>query len=254
MPFNNIISRADALPLIPEDIVDEVIKAAAAESAALSLFRRVNMGTKLTTLPVLSALAQAYFVNGDTGLKQTTEMAWAGVTLEAEELAAIVPVPEAVVDDADFDLWGEVQPGSPRRSATRSTPPSSPAPTSPRPGRRRSSRLRSQREHRRASPTAPPSRAASSATSTQTLDAVEDDGYDATGIAAERALRGLLRKRARHARAAARRRAAAPSRTCRSPTSATACSPRRRSPSSATTRMAVLGLRQDLRSSCSTRR
>ena len=53
MPFNSIISRADALPLIPEETVDEVIKAAAAESAALSLFRRVNMGTKYSTLPVL---------------------------------------------------------------------------------------------------------------------------------------------------------------------------------------------------------
>src|SRR5438067_2116272 len=74
IPFNNIISRADALPLIPEEIATEVIKAAAAESAALSLFRRVNMGSQLSTLPVLSALAQAYFVNGDTGLKQTTEM------------------------------------------------------------------------------------------------------------------------------------------------------------------------------------
>src|SRR4051794_21239998 len=111
MPFNNIISRADALPLIPEETASDVIKAAAAESAALSLFRCVNMGTKLSTLPVLSALAQAYFVAGDTGLKQTTEMAWSGVTLEAEELAAFVPVPEAVVNDADFDLWGEVQSG-----------------------------------------------------------------------------------------------------------------------------------------------
>ena len=111
MPFNSIISRADALPLIPEETVDEVIKAAAAESAALSLFRRVNMGTKYSTLPVLSTLAQAYWVNGDTGLKQTTELAWSGVTLEAEELAAFVPVPEAVVDDSDFDLWGEVQAG-----------------------------------------------------------------------------------------------------------------------------------------------
>src|SRR3954452_13634015 len=69
------------------------------------------MGSKTTSLPVLSALAQAYFVNGDTGLKQTTEQAWAGVTLEAEEIAAIVPVPEAVVDDSGVDLWAEGQQG-----------------------------------------------------------------------------------------------------------------------------------------------
>jgi hypothetical protein len=51
------------------------------------------MGTKLLTLPVLSALAQAHWVDGDTGLKQTTEQPWAGLTLTAEEVAAIVPVP-----------------------------------------------------------------------------------------------------------------------------------------------------------------
>lgn len=111
MPFNNLISRGDALPLISEDTVREVIKAATAQSAALSLFKRVNMGTKIRRVPVLSALAQAYFVAGDIGLKQTTELAWAGVQLEAEEIAAFVPVPEAVVDDSDFDLWGEVQQG-----------------------------------------------------------------------------------------------------------------------------------------------
>lgn len=111
MPFDNIISRADAAALIPEDVVQEVIKAAAAQSAALSLFRQVNMGTKLSTLPVLSALAQAYWANGDTGLGQTTEEAWAGVTLTAEEVAAIVPVPEAVVDDSAIELWSEVQAG-----------------------------------------------------------------------------------------------------------------------------------------------
>src|SRR4051794_18653371 len=53
MPFNNIISRPDAQALIPDEVVNEVVKAAAAESAALSLFRRVDMGTKYSQLPVM---------------------------------------------------------------------------------------------------------------------------------------------------------------------------------------------------------
>jgi HK97 family phage major capsid protein len=110
VPYNNIISRADVDSFIPEDVATEVLQAAIQSSAALSLFPNVPMSSKTRRMPVLSALPVAYFVNGDTGLKQTTEMAWGGKYLEAEEIAVIVPVPEAVIDDADFDLWGQIQP------------------------------------------------------------------------------------------------------------------------------------------------
>src|SRR5207237_2617323 len=85
-------------------------QAATEQSVAMERFRRVNVSKRQNRFPVLSALPTAYWVNGDTGLKQTTQMAWANKVLNVEELAAIVPIPENVLDDADFDIWGEVRP------------------------------------------------------------------------------------------------------------------------------------------------
>ena len=106
-----IIDRSGAESLIPEDRAAEIIQGAIAQSAVLSMGRRLaNMTAAQPRLPGLDALPIAYFVNGDTGQKKTTRQAWDKKTIIAEEIAVIVPIPEAVLDDADYDIWGEVRP------------------------------------------------------------------------------------------------------------------------------------------------
>lgn len=111
MPFNNVISRADAAALIPEEVSREIIKGVSEQNPLLSMARRLpNLSRAQKRMPVLNSLATAYFVNGDTGLKQTTELNWANRFIDAEEVACIVPIPEAVLDDQDYDIWGEIRP------------------------------------------------------------------------------------------------------------------------------------------------
>jgi HK97 family phage major capsid protein len=68
------------------------------------------MTAKTLSINVLDMLPLAYWVDGDTGFKQTSKQAWEKKRLYAEELAVIIPIPEAVLDDANYDIWGEVKP------------------------------------------------------------------------------------------------------------------------------------------------
>jgi HK97 family phage major capsid protein len=111
IPYNNLVSRTNVTAAIPEQVSYDLLQGLVNQSAALTMFRQIQMATNQTRMPVLSALPTAYFVSGDTGLKQTTEAAWANKYINVEEIAAIVPIPEAVLADAiGFDIWGNVMP------------------------------------------------------------------------------------------------------------------------------------------------
>lgn len=107
----NIIDRTGADSLIPVQEANEIIQGVITQSAVLSRGRKLaNMTSRQYKIPVLDMLPIAYFVNGDTGQKQTTKQAWDKKMITAEEIAVIVPVPEAVLDDSEYDIWGEVRP------------------------------------------------------------------------------------------------------------------------------------------------
>jgi HK97 family phage major capsid protein len=110
MPYNNLVSRTDTAALIPEEVSKDMLGYTAGQSAALTMFRKVPVGRAQVRFPVMSALPTAYFVTGDTGLKQTTELNWANKFLNIEEIAAIVPVPDNVMADIDANIWDEAVP------------------------------------------------------------------------------------------------------------------------------------------------
>ncbi len=110
---------------IPETVAQEIIKDAAEGSAALQLGRTFRMAAHQHRIRVLSAFADAYWLHGDssdtrggtgTGTKQDkdsavksrTNVEWDNVFVTPEELAVLVVVPDAWMDDSDI-AWEEIR-------------------------------------------------------------------------------------------------------------------------------------------------
>ena len=104
------ITRADVASLIAEEYASTVIQAATQGSTVLAAFDTVNMGTKVTNMPVLASLPEAAWVSDtdNTARKPTSKATWANRTLVAEEVAVIVPVHENTLDDVTADILGDL--------------------------------------------------------------------------------------------------------------------------------------------------
>lgn len=104
------ISRDEVSTIIQEEYSHELLAAAVSSSAALQAFRKVDMGTKTTNLPVLATIPEAEFVTetGDGSTKPTAQATWGNKQLVAEEIAVIIPIHENVVDDASVDVLDEL--------------------------------------------------------------------------------------------------------------------------------------------------
>lgn len=111
MAYNNVIDRATNSAIeLPEEVAHDVVQDTQNKSVIMQLARTVRMSSKSYRQPVLDVLPNAYWVNGDTGLKQTSSAEWESVYLTAEPLAVLVVVPDEFFDDATIPIWSEVRP------------------------------------------------------------------------------------------------------------------------------------------------
>lgn len=118
--YNTGVGRGQAAsagsdPLVPEPLVQEIIQNLPNESVVMKHAQKTQLSTTTQRIPVLNVLPTAYFVGGDSlpnnqTLKQTTQMQWANVKLIVEEIACIVPIPDAYLADVNVPLWDEVKP------------------------------------------------------------------------------------------------------------------------------------------------
>lgn len=112
MGFENNINRADVSGIIPVSTSVELINTVSTESSnVMRLGRRLrDMSVYENDMPVLSALATAYFPDGDTGLVETSETNWEDVKLYAKDISCIVPISKNVLNDSSVPIWDEVKP------------------------------------------------------------------------------------------------------------------------------------------------
>lgn len=96
--------------LVPREMSDQLIGLAKQQSVVLSLGNVRRMAAGITSMPVVSFLPVAGFVNpAYGGRKPATKIEWTAAQVIAEEVACVAAIPNAFVDDAGFPLWSEVQ-------------------------------------------------------------------------------------------------------------------------------------------------
>ena len=104
-----ILDRSGSV-IIPAVVAQALISGTVRQSAALSCFTSVPTGTKDSVVPVLSRDIEAGWLSTDTGLKRADAPKWEGESLVAEELAVLVPIPNAVIADESFNISAAMQP------------------------------------------------------------------------------------------------------------------------------------------------
>jgi HK97 family phage major capsid protein len=107
---------SDFSGIIPHEYSQQIIDEVEQRSAVLQLAQTMPMGTRITELPVTGKLPTAQWVHGSgappagTGRKPYTDLTLVPQTITAEEIAAVVAIPQQYLDDNTINLWNWARP------------------------------------------------------------------------------------------------------------------------------------------------
>jgi HK97 family phage major capsid protein len=101
---------------IPHQYSQQIIQEVEQQSAVLRLAQTMPMGTRITELPIPGKLPTAQWTTGANlppagpGRKFYTDLKLQPQTITAEEISAVIAIPEQYLDDNTINLWGWARP------------------------------------------------------------------------------------------------------------------------------------------------
>jgi HK97 family phage major capsid protein len=107
---------SDFSGIIPHEYSQQIIDEVEQQSAVLQLAQTMPMGTRITELPVTGKLPAAQWVHGagappaGSGRKPYTDLFLKPQVITAEEIAAVVAIPQQYLDDNTINLWNWARP------------------------------------------------------------------------------------------------------------------------------------------------
>jgi len=104
------MALGDFSGVIPPEQSATILKEAVKSSAALQLGTRLPMGTGVTQMPVPKTFPTASWVTSASGRKPYTDIGLKTAVLTAEEVAAVIGIPDKMIDDSSINLWAYCRP------------------------------------------------------------------------------------------------------------------------------------------------
>ena len=105
------MALGDFSGVIPPEVSTVILQEATRASAALQLCNKVPMGTGVTQMPVPKTLPTASWVTASgTGRKPYTDVGLQPAVLTAEEVAAVIAIPDKMIEDTSINLWNYCRP------------------------------------------------------------------------------------------------------------------------------------------------